>query len=154
MSMLVCVLCVCLSLCPQAYLWKHMHNLYKCFCACCLWPCLGPPASDDSQGEAAVLGFSSPLTMHCNAFAARGIIWSPITSCSRSDHCVAAVFTANGTGREGDDESALCRRSVIYDWLVHFWTGWRIWAAEANQCCWFFYYCLYTVHVLSTSSGR
>jgi len=26
-----------------------------------------------SQGEGAVLGFSSPLTMHCNAFAAKRI---------------------------------------------------------------------------------
>ena len=26
-----------------------------------------------SQGDGAILGFSSPLTMHCSAFAAKGI---------------------------------------------------------------------------------
>jgi len=34
------------------------------------------------------------LTMHCNAFAAKRIIQSPITSCSRSDHSVCQA-TAN-----------------------------------------------------------
>ena len=29
-------------------------------------------------------------------FAAKGIIQSPITSCSRRDHSVAAAFAANG----------------------------------------------------------
>jgi len=46
-----------------------------------------------SQGEGAMLGFFSLLTMHCNAFAAKGI------------------------GREGGDVSAHRRRSVIYDCL-------------------------------------
>jgi len=41
-----------------------------------------------SQGESAILGVSSPLTMHCNAFAPKGIIQSPITSRSRRDHSV------------------------------------------------------------------
>ena len=34
--------------------------------------------------------------MHCNAFAAKGISQSPIMSCSRRYHSVAAVFTAKG----------------------------------------------------------
>ena len=41
-----------------------------------------------------LIGFPSPLTMHCNAFA------------------------ANGIGRKGGDGSAQRGRSVIYDCLV------------------------------------
>jgi len=44
---------------------------------------------------------SSPLTVHCNALAAKGIIRSPITSCSTRDHSVVATFAENGIGREG-----------------------------------------------------
>jgi len=54
-----------------------------------------------SKGEEAVLEVFFPLTVHCNAFAAKGIIRSPITSCSRRDHAVAAAFAANGIGGEG-----------------------------------------------------
>jgi len=35
--------CVCLSVCPQAYLRNHTRDLYQFFCACCLWPWLSPP---------------------------------------------------------------------------------------------------------------
>ena len=49
------------------------------------------------------LGFSSTLTMHCNVLAVKGMIQSPIMSCSRRDHSVAATFAANGIGREGGD---------------------------------------------------
>jgi len=56
--------------------------------------------------------------MHCNMFTAEGIIRSPVTSCSRRHHSVAAVFNANGIGWEGGDGSAQCRQSVIYDCLV------------------------------------
>jgi len=38
----VCV-CVCLSVCPQAYLLNHTCDLYQIFCACCLSPRLGLP---------------------------------------------------------------------------------------------------------------
>ena len=50
-------------------------DLYQFFCACCLgrglvllWQVT------KSQGEGAVLGFSTPLTMHCNAFAASNVM--------------------------------------------------------------------------------
>ena len=43
-----------------------------------------------SSGKGAIFGFSFPLTMHCNAFAAKGI------------------------GREGGDGSAQRGRSVVY----------------------------------------
>jgi len=54
-----------------------------------------------SQGKGQFWGFSYPLTVHCNKFAAKGIIWSPITLCSRRDHSVTAAFVANGIGQEG-----------------------------------------------------
>ena len=41
MSTTVCV-CVCLSVCLQGYLRHHSRDLYH-FCACCLWPWIGPP---------------------------------------------------------------------------------------------------------------
>ena len=56
--------------------------------------------------------------MHYNAFAAKGIIRSPITSCSTRDHSVVAAVAENAIGREGGDGSAQRRRSVIYDCLV------------------------------------
>ena len=73
-----------------------------------------------SQGEGEILGFFSPLTMHCNAFTAKGIIQSPIMSCSRRDHSIAVAFAANGISREGGDGSSRRGRSVIYDCLVLF----------------------------------
>jgi len=36
----VCV-CVCLSVCLQAYLWNHWSYLHQVFCACPLWPWIG-----------------------------------------------------------------------------------------------------------------
>ena len=75
---------------------------------------------DEIPREVVIWGFSSPLTVHCNAFAAKGIIQSPIASCSRRDHSVAAAFAANGIGREVDDGSAQRGRSVIYDCSVWF----------------------------------
>jgi len=46
------------------------------FCACCLWLWLGPPLAGwrNPKGKGQFLDFSSPLTMHCNTFAAKGII--------------------------------------------------------------------------------
>ena len=93
----VCV-CVCLSVCPQAYLRSDTRDIYQIFCTRCLWPWLGPPPTGwrNPKGNGQFWGFSSPLTMHCNAFAAEGIVQSPITSRSRRDHSVAAAFAAKG----------------------------------------------------------
>jgi len=55
--------------------------------------------------------------MHCNVFAAEGII-PFIMSCSRRDHSVAAAFAANGICQEGGDGSAQHGRSVIYGCLL------------------------------------
>jgi len=52
--------------------------------------------------------------MHYNALAAKGIIRSPITSCSTRDHSVDAAFAGNGIGREWGNGSAQRGRSVIY----------------------------------------
>jgi len=59
--------------------------------------------------------------MHYNALAAKGIIRSPMTSCSTRDHSVAAAFAENGIGREWCDGNAQRERSVIYDGLVCVW---------------------------------
>jgi len=78
--------CVCesvgLSVCPPAYLRSNTRDLYRIFCACCLWPWLGPPPAglQNLNGKGQFLGVSSPLTMHCKAFAAKGVIQSPITA--------------------------------------------------------------------------
>jgi len=111
-------LSVCLSV--REDISGTMRNLYQVFCACCLWPWLGPPPAgwQSPKGKGQSWGFSSPLTMHCNAFAAKGINQSPITSCSTRDHSAIAMFTANGIGREGGDGSAQQGWSVIYDCLV------------------------------------
>ena len=36
-------LCVCVSVCPRAYLWSRWTELHEFFCAYSLWPWLGPP---------------------------------------------------------------------------------------------------------------
>jgi len=101
------------------------------FCACWLWPWLGPlPARwRNSKGNGQFWGFSSPLTMHCNVLAAKEIIWiigSAITSCSRRDHSIASMFTVNGIGREGGDGNAQHGPNVIYDCLLRFANGSRL----------------------------
>jgi len=73
-------------------------------------------------------GHSKALTIFAAAVAAaldaKRIIQSPITSCSRRGHSVAAAFAANGIGREWDDGSALQRgRSVIYDIALFLTAG-------------------------------
>jgi len=95
----LCVcLCVCLSVCPPAYLRSHTSEIAKFLC---MLPMVVARSSSGelttSQGERGNFwGFSSPLTMHYNAFA------------------------ANGIGREGGDGSAQRGRTVglIYDYLV------------------------------------
>jgi len=53
--------CVCLSVCPPGYLRNHKHDLCEIFCACCLWPWLGPPpARWRTQEEGAVSGVFFP----------------------------------------------------------------------------------------------
>jgi len=37
----VCV-CVCMLICPRSYLWNYTSDLQQIFCACYLWPWLGP----------------------------------------------------------------------------------------------------------------
>jgi len=46
------------------------------FCARCLWPCIGPPPTGwrNPKGKGQFWGFSSPLTMHCNAFVANNVM--------------------------------------------------------------------------------
>ena len=37
----VCV-CVCVCVCPRSYLQNYTSSLHEIFCACFLWPWLGP----------------------------------------------------------------------------------------------------------------
>jgi len=79
------------------------------FCACCLWPCLGPsPAGwPNPKGKGQFWGFSSPV-WQCTVMRSLQItLWS-----SRTDHSVAA-----GGGR-GTAVHSLGQ--VIYDCLVFY----------------------------------
>ena len=70
MSMSVC-LCVCLSVC------EHISGA-TCAIFFCMLPMAvawsSPGRVTKSQGEGTILGFSSPLTMHCNVFAANNVM--------------------------------------------------------------------------------
>ena len=106
-------LSVCLFVCLSACLSVRQnisgttHTIFTKFCACCLCPWLGPPPAGwrNFNGKGKFWGFSSPLTMHCNAFAANNVMQQqngPFRRC-----------------REGGHGSALQHgRSVIYDCLV------------------------------------
>ena len=61
-----------------------MHDLYQIFVNVAYAHGSVLHWQDDKiPREGAILGiFSSPLTLHCNAFAAKGIIQAPITSSS------------------------------------------------------------------------
>ena len=103
----ICVcLSVCLSVCPPGYLRNHTHDLYHFSVHAAygrgsvLWQ-----GDEITRGRGSFGGFSYSLTMHCNTFAAKGIIRSPITLCSRRDHSVTAAFVANGIGQEGGNGS-------------------------------------------------
>jgi len=67
---------VWLSVSPPGYLRNYTCNIYQFFCACCLWPWLGPPPAGwwNLEGKEQFWEFSSPLTVHCNTFAAERII--------------------------------------------------------------------------------
>jgi len=61
--------------------WAHWNAMW-----------LGPLAGGQNpKGKGQFCGFSSPLRMHCNAFAAKGIIQSPITPRSGRNHSVCQV---------------------------------------------------------------
>jgi len=125
-------LSVCLSVYPPGYLRNHTRDLQQFFCACRS----SSGRVTKSQGKGQFWGFSSALTMHRNAFAAKRIIQSPITLYNRRDHSVAAAFAANSTGREGDDGthgSAQRGRSVIYDCLVSVFGCGRINAVDNHM---------------------
>ena len=105
MSMSVCVFC--LSVC------EHISGATRAIFTkflCMLRMAVARSSSGrvtKSQGEGAILEFPSPLTVHCNAFAGKGIIRLPVTSYSRRDHSVVDAVAANGIDREGDDGSDL-----------------------------------------------
>jgi len=67
--------CVCVS--PRAYLRNHMRDLYRFFCAWCLWP-------RGRRDFRSCPGHSKALEIFAAAVAK-----SPITWCSRRDHPVS-----------------------------------------------------------------
>jgi len=88
-------LSVYLSVFSQEYLRNHTRGVYQFFCGCCLLPWLGPPTEwRNPKAKGQFWEFSSLLTIHCNAFAAKKI------------------------GLEWSDGSAQRGRSVIYNCLV------------------------------------
>jgi len=62
-------LCVCLS----ARISPEPHARLPIFCACCLWQWLGPPPAEwrNPNWKWQFWEFFSPVTMCCNAFAAK-----------------------------------------------------------------------------------
>jgi len=60
------VVCVCVSVClsARAYLPNQTHDLYQIFCACCLWPWLGPAPAGWCNPKGQFWVFSSALTLH------------------------------------------------------------------------------------------
>ena len=82
MSMSVC-LCVCLSVRQERH--DTIFTNFSVHVACGRGSVLLRQGDEMPRGRAN-LGVFSPLTVKCNAFAAKGIIQSPITSYSRRDH--------------------------------------------------------------------
>jgi len=56
-------LSVCLSVCPRGYIQNHTRDLHQFFCACCLWPWLGPPPTGwrNSKRKGQLWGLSGPF---------------------------------------------------------------------------------------------
>jgi len=83
-------------LCVREHIFGATHTIFTNFL--CTLPMVMAGSSSgrwrNRKGKGQFWGFSSPLTMHCNAFAEKRI------------------------GREVGDGSAQCGRSVIYDCLV------------------------------------
>jgi len=62
----VCLsVCVCLSV--REHIFRTTRAIFAKFCACCLWPWLGPPPAGCRipRRMGNFRGFSYPLTMHC-----------------------------------------------------------------------------------------
>ena len=98
--------------CPAAYLWNYTSNLYQFFCARCLYGrgSVLLQHGDEIPRRRGNFGFSSPLSMHCIAFAANRIIQSPITSCSRRDH---SVCPASANRNPENSERRRCGKWVM-----------------------------------------
>ena len=67
--------------------------------------------------------------MHCNTFAAKGIIQLSMIPCRRRDHSITAAFTAMGLARKGVTARAKCNL-----WLPCFVCVWNI-SGIAERIC-------------------
>jgi len=92
-------LSVCENVCPRAYLRSHMSDLYQFFVHVAYGhgSILLLPGDEILKGRGLFLVFLSPMTVHCNVFAAKRIIPYQL---GRSDGSVQR------------------RQSVIYDCVV------------------------------------
>ena len=81
--------CICLSVSLRhdiSEVRNHTRDLYRFLMLPMAMARSSSGRLTKSQGKGQFWEFSSPLTMHCNASAAKGIIQSPITPCSRRDN--------------------------------------------------------------------
>jgi len=145
MSTSVCVclsVSLCVSLSTSISLEPHAWSV-PIFYACCLWPWLGPPPAgwQNPKGKGQFWRFSSPLTMHCKAFAAKRI-QSLITSCSRRDHSVTATFTAKRIipyqPRRGWWECTLHSEGKVWSTIALLWSPYGLGQTIIFSCCFFF----------------
>jgi len=104
-------LSVYLSVCVSARISPEPHSRSLPISLCMLPMTMARSFSvrvTKSQGEWTILGFSSPFTIRCSTFAAKGIIQSPVTSCSRRDNSLCQA-TANRNPENSERSDAACR---------------------------------------------
>jgi len=120
----VCV-SVCLSVCPAGYLQNHASDLYQFFCACCLWPWLGPPKTGwrNPKGKGQFWGFCSPLIMHCNTLIANNVVQQNVSfhrywgwwECTDSAGEVWSTLPCSLTAIKRRKSSELCEALEIFN---------------------------------------
>ena len=100
----VCV-CVCLSVCMQAYLRHHTRHLNFSVHVARGRGLVLLRQGDEIQGKGAICpGHSKALAIFVAAFAAKGIIQSPVMSCSRRNHSLCQAST------DRNPDNSECRR--------------------------------------------
>ena len=125
--------CVFVCLCVREDISRTTRAIFTYFCACCLWPWLGPPPAEwlNFKGNGQFLGFSSPLTMHCilhtNLWPVQktakpigmpfgwwvGLAWGTV--------CYVGVTIPET--RRGNFDKSMCPTSLIPLIIVANWTG-------------------------------
>ena len=143
----LCVcLCMCLPvwLCLQECLRNHTRDLYRIFCACCLWPWLGPPPA--SLRYFMYFSFCGPVGLH-----SAGEVWylrllcfilcvhkRYICQCMEADRQVEARHVLVPTSTRSSRRQV--RRCTWPPWRATARTScsWSPWAAGSRSWrpCW------------------